>query len=175
MVYGFNQQFNQQQNPYLYQQGYNQPYGAQQQGYPAQGQQGFQQMPYQNMPQGMPQNPYQGVPQGGPNFGINPGYPANNNGQNFTAVDTEKLKQDAVELSGKAADKVEENSPFSMLKNMMGIDFKNHPKRTAISLALTLATVVGLAALGNSKFSTKTMVNLGHNVEIGRESCRERV
>lgn len=165
MVYGFNQQFNQQQNPYLYQQGYNQPYGAQQQGYPAQGQQGFQQMPYQNMPQGMPQNPYQGVPQGGPNFGINPGYPANNNGQNFTAVDTEKLKQDAVELSGKAADKVEENSPFSMLKNMMGIDFKNHPKRTAISLALTLATVVGLAALGNSKFSTKTIVNLGHNVD----------
>ena len=151
MVYGFNQQFNQQQNPY-YSQGYNQGQGY---GQPAYGvQQGYPQQGYQ-MPQGMPQypqspqNPYT-APQAGPNFGINPGVV--NNGQNFTAVDTQKLKQDAVELSGKAADKVEEDSPFSMVKNMMGIDFKNHPKRTVISLALTAATVVALATLGNSKF-----------------------
>ena len=164
MVYGFNQQFNQQQNPY-YSQGYNQGQGY---GQPAYGvQQGYPQQGYQ-MPQGMPQypqspqNPYT-APQAGPNFGINPGVV--NNGQNFTAVDTQKLKQDAVELSGKAADKVEEDSPFSMVKNMMGIDFKNHPKRTVISLALTAATVVALATLGNSKFSTKTMVNLGHSVD----------
>lgn len=157
MVYGFNQQFNQQQNPY-YAQEYNQGFGY---GQPAYGvSQGYQNL--QQMPQGMPQYSYQ-APQGGLSFGINSG--VINNGQNFTAVDTQKLKQDAVELSGKAADKVEENSPFSMVSNMMGLDFKNHPKRTIISLALTLATVVGLAALGNSKFSTKTMVGLGHSVD----------
>lgn len=156
MVYGFNQQFNQQQNPYL---GYNQGfgYGQPQQGYPQQGQQMLQN-PYQ-----APQVQYQGAAQAGPNFGINPGVA--NNGQNFTAVDTQKLKQDAVELSSKAAENVEENSPFSMVKDTMGIDFKNHPKRTIISLALTAATVIGLAVLGNSKFSTKTMVGLGHSVD----------
>ena len=165
MVYGFNQQFNQQQNPYLYNQGYGgQAYSPQGQGYPQQyniPQTQTQQTQGQQMPQGQPQAaPYQAVP----NYGLNPGYPAYND-QNFTAVDTEKLKQDAVEISGKAAEHIEDNSSLGMLKKMMGIDFKNHPKRTIISLALTLATVVSLAALGNSKLSTKKMPELGLYVD----------
>ncbi len=172
MVYGFNQQFNQQQNPYLYNQGQGQ-WGYNGQGYQMPQQQGYPAQQYNNLPQnpqGMPQNP-QGMPQApqqnqmqAPNYGVNPGYPAYND-QNFTAVDTEKLKQDAVEISGKAAEHVEDNSMLGSIKKMMGIDFKNHPKRTAISLALTAATVVALAALGNSKLSTKTMVGLGNKVD----------
>jgi len=164
MVYGFNQQFNQQQNPY-YTQGYNQGYGQPQYGAP----QGYNmpQMPQQQgypTQQQMPQNPYGMPQQGAPNFGVNPGYPAHNN-QNFTAVDTEKLKQDAVEISKKSAEHIESNSPLGMVTNMMGIDFKNHPKRTIISLALTLATVVSLAMLGNSKLSTKKIPELGFKVD----------
>ncbi len=148
MVYGFNQQFNQQQNPYL---GYNQGfgYGQPQQGYPQQGQQ-MPQNPYQ-----APQVQYQGAAQAGPNFGINPGVV--NNGQNFTAVDTQKLKQDAVELSDKAVEQVENNS---FLKTMFGIDIKN-PKKTIIAFGLALATVVSVAMLGNSKLSVHKMSEFG--------------
>lgn len=124
---------------------------------------GYQQLPNQNINYGTAQNP---APQQqfGANVPVNNG---NNNpyGQNFTAVDTQQLKQDAVQLSNKATEQVQENSQLGMAQQMFGIDFKNHPKRTAVSLALVLTTVVSLAVLGNSKLSTEIMPNLGHAVD----------
>ncbi|MBQ9245337.1 hypothetical protein IJ182_03620 [bacterium] len=65
---------------------------------------------------------------------------------NFGAIDTEKLKQDTVEVAQKTEEQVKENWFFRTLRNTFGV---KDPKKFTISAALTIATVVGLAAIGN--------------------------
>ncbi len=79
--------------------------------------------------------------------------------ENFTAIDKEKLKQDTVELTAKAQEKVKDNFIFRILRNL-GVE---DPKKFLISVGLTFATIVGFAFLGNksSNFTAKlgTMVD----------------
>jgi len=79
--------------------------------------------------------------------------------ENFTAIDTEKLKQDTVELTSKAQNAVKENFIFRALRNI-GVE---DPKKTLKSIAYTAITVVGVAAFGN-KFSNK-FADLGLKVD----------
>lgn len=100
--------------------------------------------------------------QQGQNFGALTSKPdtfENSADPNFGAIDKQALEQGAQEIT-----KTVEDSPFTqMLKNMFGIDIHN-PKKTLISLGLTLTTVIGLAKLGNSKISTDTLPDLGIKV-----------
>lgn len=79
--------------------------------------------------------------------------------ENFTAVDKEKLKQDVVEIKEKTREHAEENFVSQTVKNLG----PKNKKKFFISLAATLATVAGLAVLGN-KSSTK-MAELGIKVD----------
>ncbi len=79
--------------------------------------------------------------------------------ENFTAVDKEKLKQDVVEIKEKTREHAKENFISQIAKNLG----PKNKKKFFISLAATLATVAGLAVLGN-KSSTK-MAELGINVD----------
>ncbi len=65
--------------------------------------------------------------------------------QEFTALDTEKLKKDSVELANKAKENANENFIFKTLRNI-GV---KEPKKTLKSLAYSVITVVAVAILGN--------------------------
>lgn len=81
------------------------------------------------------------------------------NDPNFGAIDKEALEKGAQEVQKQVDD-----NPFAqMLKNMFGVDIHN-PKKTLISLGLTLTTVIGLAKFGNSKFSTEKLADIGIDV-----------
>ena len=64
----------------------------------------------------------------------------------FSAVDKDKIKQDAVELAQQGHQAIKENWIFSTLRNVFHIE---DPKKFLTSLGLTLATVIGLAYIGN--------------------------
>jgi len=86
-------------------------------------------------------------------------FESNANDPNFGAIDRETLEKGAQEVQKQVDD-----NPFTMMfKNMFGIDF-NNPKKTLISLGLTLATVIGLAKAGNSKFSTEKLADIGIDI-----------
>lgn len=74
--------------------------------------------------------------------------------ENFTAIDTDKLKQDTVELANKAGEKAKENVKdnfvFRILKNL-GVE---EPKKFLKSVAYTTITIAGIAIFGN-KMSNK--------------------
>ena len=65
--------------------------------------------------------------------------------QEFTALDTEKLKKDSVELANKAKENANENFIFKTLRNI-GVE---NPQKTLKSLAYSVAAVVIVAILGN--------------------------
>ena len=69
--------------------------------------------------------------------------------QEFTALDTEKLKKDSVELANKAKENANENWLFRTMRNI-GI---KEPKKTLKSLLFSIVTIIGVAYLGN-KLST---------------------
>lgn len=106
----------------------------------------------------MPQNA-----QGGQNFGqltVKPDtFENNSNDPNFGAIDKEAIEQGKQEIEKKLGD----NYFFQMIKNLFGVDV-NNPKKTLVSLGLTLTTVIGLAVLGNSKASTEKLPDLGIKV-----------
>ena len=79
------------------------------------------------------------------------------NQDNFTAIDKDKLKQDTVEVTKSA---VKENFAYRILRNVFGVE---DPKKCLNSIALTLLTTIGVAALGNR--SLKFMANLGKNLD----------
>ena len=62
--------------------------------------------------------------------------------ENFTAIDTQKLKQDTVELTKKAG---KENFIFKIMRSF-GVE---DPKKTLKALGMTLLTVVVSALIGN--------------------------
>ena len=78
----------------------------------------------------------------------------------FSALDKEQIKQDAVELAQQGHEAVKENWVFSTMRNVFHIE---NPKKFLTSLGLTLATIVGLAFLGNK--STNKMTKLGQKVD----------
>ncbi len=78
----------------------------------------------------------------------------------FSAVDKDKIKQDAVELAQQGHQAIKENWIFSTLRNVFHIE---DPKKFLTSLGLTLATVVGLAYIGNK--SVNKMADLGQKVD----------
>ena len=82
-----------------------------------------------------------------------------NEGQNFGAIDKQKLQQDALELKKEAENNAKENFIFRMLKGL-GI---NDPKKFFKALGLTLATVVGFALLGNK--TANKMASAGLKVD----------
>ncbi len=72
--------------------------------------------------------------------------------ENFGALDAKKIQQDTAEFTKKQTEEIKkENFIFRTLRNL-GV---NDPKKLIISVALTVATTVGLAVLGN-KMSDKT-------------------
>ncbi len=79
--------------------------------------------------------------------------------ENFTAIDKEKLKQDVAEFQEKAQDHAKENFVSQTTKNLK----PKNTKKFIISLAATLATVVGLAVIGNK--SSNKMAELGIRVD----------
>lgn len=78
-------------------------------------------------------------------------------GENFTAIDKEKLKQDTVEITQHA---VKENFIFKVLRDAFGI---KDPKKFLTSLGLTTITVIGFATAGN--MSIKKMSQMGLDVD----------
>ncbi len=98
--------------------------------------------------------------QNGQNFGqltVKPDtFENNSNDPNFGALSLEEEAQ-------KVQEKLGDNPFFQMIKNMFGVDV-DKPKKTLVSLGLTLTTVIGLAALGNSKISTEKLPDLGIKV-----------
>ncbi len=66
------------------------------------------------------------------------------NQENYTALDKEQIKGDAVQLANKAKENLQENFAFRFLR---GIGVKNPKKFTSITLAI--ATVIGMAFAGN--------------------------
>lgn len=82
----------------------------------------------------------------------------------FGALDKAKLEADAVEIANKTKEKTKEqtkeNFIFRTLRNTFGVE---DPKKTLISIACTIGTVVGLAALGNK--SSNSMAQLGQKVD----------
>lgn len=78
----------------------------------------------------------------------------------FSAVDKDKIKQDAVEIAQQGHEAVKENWIVSTMKNVFHIE---DPKKFITSLGLTLATVAGLAFLGNK--SVNKMADLGIKVD----------
>ncbi len=83
------------------------------------------------------------------------------NQQNFGAIDTERIKQDTVELTNKATEQAKGNGFVRAVKNIFG---GRGFKRFMTSLGLTLGTVVGLAVLGNSKISVHKLPEIGIKV-----------
>ena len=79
--------------------------------------------------------------------------------ENFTAIDTEKLKQDTVEIASKAGEQVKDNFVFRILKNL-GVE---DPKKFLKSVGLTALTVAGFALLGNK--TSKHTAQLGIAVD----------
>ena len=79
--------------------------------------------------------------------------------ENFTALDTEKLKQDTVELTNKAKENANENIISKTLRNFGVKD----PKKFLKSLALSIGTVIGVAILGNKL--TKPAAELGYKID----------
>ena len=79
--------------------------------------------------------------------------------ESFGAIDTEKLKQDTVEIASKAQTQVEENFIFKTLRNVFGVQ---DPKKFLFSVGLTIATTLGFAALGN-KFN-KQIIKFSQDV-----------
>ncbi len=108
-------------------------------------------------------NPAVQNPQSGQNFGQLTSRPDtfenNQNDPNFGAIDKETIEKGAQEVQKQ----VDDNPFTAMVKNMFGIDIHN-PKKTLISLGLTLTTVLGLAKLGNSKFATEKLADIGIDV-----------
>ncbi len=101
--------------------------------------------------------------QNGQNFGqltVRPDtFESSANDPNFGAINQETIDQASQEIK-----KTVDDNPFTqMLKNFFGVDIHN-PKKTMVSLGLTLTTVIGLAALGNSKISTEKLPDLGIKV-----------
>lgn len=98
--------------------------------------------------------------QNGQNFGqltVKPDtFENNSNDPNFGALSLEEEAQ-------KVQKKLGDNPFFQMVKNFFGVDV-DKPKKTLVSLGLTLTTVIGLAALGNSKISTEKLPDLGIKV-----------
>ncbi len=82
------------------------------------------------------------------------------NPNNFGAIDINAISQDTAQLTQKAGEQIKENWFFKMLRKTFGV---KDPKKTTISIALTVATVVGCAILGN-KLSDKT-ADLGLKVD----------
>lgn len=82
-----------------------------------------------------------------------------NSDESFTALDTEKLKQDTVEIAAKAKEQARENFVFRIMRNL-GV---KEPKKFLISVGCTAATMVGFAVLGN-KMSSK-FAKLGLKVD----------
>ena len=82
------------------------------------------------------------------------------NPNNFGAIDINTISQDTAQITQKAGEQIKENWFFRMLRNTFGV---KDPKKTTISIALTIATVVGCAFLGN-KLSDKT-ADLGLKVD----------
>lgn len=70
--------------------------------------------------------------------------------ESFGALDTEKIKQDTVEIAAKAKEQAKENFVFRIMRNL-GVE---EPKKLLVSLGCTAATMVGFAVLGN-KMSSK--------------------
>ena len=81
------------------------------------------------------------------------------NQENFTAIDSEKLKQDTVELANKTKENANENIIFKTLRKI-GV---NDPKKTLKSLGLSILTVITVAILGN-KLSTPSY-KLGNKID----------
>ncbi len=79
--------------------------------------------------------------------------------ENFTAIDKERLKQDVAEFQEKAQEHTKENFVSQTAKNLKPKD----TKKFIISLTATLATVAGLAFLGNK--SSDKMAELGIMVD----------
>lgn len=86
--------------------------------------------------------------------------------ENFTALDTEKikqdtekLKQDTVEIANKAKENTKENFIFRTLRNF-GV---NDPKKMVKSILLSVGTVIGVAILGNKL--TMPATKLGNIVD----------
>lgn len=82
--------------------------------------------------------------------------------RDFGFMDKDKFKENAAALSEKAIEKAQDNSWFRLVASQFGIS--DDPKKAAISAALTVATVVFLAWLGNSKLSVHKMTELGLNI-----------
>ncbi|MBQ7286776.1 MAG: hypothetical protein IJW73_03340, partial [Candidatus Gastranaerophilales bacterium] len=59
--------------------------------------------------------------------------------ENFGAIDTQKLKQDTVDLAQK---QVKENWLFKTMRNSFGIE---NPKKFLISLCASIVSVIGVA------------------------------
>ena len=79
--------------------------------------------------------------------------------ENFTALDTEKLKQDTLELTNKAKENANENFIFKTLRNF-GV---NDPKKFLKSVAMSIGAVIGVAILGNKL--TNPARKLGHSID----------
>ena len=78
-------------------------------------------------------------------------------GENFGAIDTQKIKEDTVEITQNA---VKENFIFKIMRNVFGV---KDPKKTLTSIGLTAVTVVAFATLGNK--SIKKMSQMGLDVD----------
>ena len=78
-------------------------------------------------------------------------------GENFGAIDTQKIKEDTVEITQHA---VKENFIFKIMRNVFGV---KDPKKTLTSIGLTAVTVVAFATLGNK--SIKKMSQMGLDVD----------
>ncbi len=82
--------------------------------------------------------------------------------ENFTALDTEKLKQDTVEIASKATGNVKDSvNDTWIVKQLKRLGVEN-PKKLMKSIALAVITTVGFAYLGN-KLSNKT-ADLGQTI-----------
>ena len=86
--------------------------------------------------------------------------------ENFTAIDTEKLKQDTVEIASKAGEQVKDNFVFRILKNL-GVE---DPKKFLKSVGLTALTVAGFALLGNktSKHTAQLGITIDNFIQNGK-------
>ncbi len=82
--------------------------------------------------------------------------------KDFGFIDKDKLEKGAKKLSDKAEKATETSWALQLIKSQFGIS--DDPKKTFISAALTVATVVFLAWLGNSKLSVHKMTELGLNI-----------
>ncbi len=82
------------------------------------------------------------------------------NQENYTALNKEQIKNDAVEIGKKVQNNANENFLFRTMRNVFGVE---DPKKTLKSIGLSILTVIGLAVLGN-KLSTPS-ARLGEKVD----------